>query len=833
MKPIPFAALMFSAALAGASELFYTDEYNGSVFRLDTETGVATEILDGTAIPHRTITGPNGGLAFRTRSELLVSSEGQFNGEPAVVRFHFDGTALRLLSTRAANASLNSVEGLVRGPGHTIHGANGWQQAVATFGADVWMKNNEGVWTNRGPAAANAATLPHEFPEFIAWSAIDGRMAVGYYGGRVSILGQENGSWTVERTITLPGGDSATGVAFAREGLPLEGGDGGEAAESSLLLVGTRDADHVLRYVAATGEPHGADAANRADPIYLPKGSAGIMDLGNLIVDPADGHLYVENKNQGYSDKGGNVWVISRFDEAGGVVDDAVHQLGSTFPLRYMAFRPRQQELVLEGDGPHAVGAGGLPLQADADLWLKAATEAQRQLAEYLGNSPLGEVTIAGDGSGALVLHVRDGGTVKAVKIRIGNAGELEVGTETTLDAADGIVLDGGSASVDTNGTLQAGLFFDETHGLTSILATNGGSVISAGGGNVISAGGGNVVSAGGGNVISAGGGNVISAGGGNIIAAAGGSVVSAGSGNFQARTRSTVSPQFHLGTGSLIVQSGGHLHAGEPHGVFASSGGSIDVQPGGSIHIDIGGTESGSTHDHYDLQNASTGSARLEGRLVVNVDPAFRSQITAADRFTVIRTGTPVQGTPENQLAGGRLPTADGSGTFELLQEDGGKSLTLTGYQANPPLEAWRFRHFTAAELADAAVSGDEADPNGNGLPNWAEFALDADPMDPSGAGLPRAVPGPEDAVAFRFTRRAGMTGTATAASAEDLAYRVVQSTDLENWTELSEAALASAPEVEPAADGQTETVTLVLPRDPAKPVRFLRLALERSAAD
>jgi hypothetical protein len=50
-----------------------------------------------------------------------------------------------------------------------------------------------------------------------------------------------------------------------------------------------------------------------------------------------------------------------------------------------------------------------------------------------------------------------------------------------------------------------------------------------------------------------------------------------------------------------------------------------------------------------------------------------------------------------------------------------------------------WRYRFFTLAELSDETVSGDLADPDGDGIPNLLEFALGANPRASDTALLPQ----------------------------------------------------------------------------------------------
>lgn len=92
-----------------------------------------------------------------------------------------------------------------------------------------------------------------------------------------------------------------------------------------------------------------------------------------------------------------------------------------------------------------------------------------------------------------------------------------------------------------------------------------------------------------------------------------------------------------------------------------------------------------------------------------------------------------------------------------------------------DPPGDAWRFSTFSPAQFADPDISGDLADPDGDGRANLLERALGGNPLaadvpspDPSGL-LDRALP--------RFSLQ-------YAKAAPDLTYEVYRASGLSNWT-------------------------------------------------
>jgi hypothetical protein len=140
-------------------------------------------------------------------------------------------------------------------------------------------------------------------------------------------------------------------------------------------------------------------------------------------------------------------------------------------------------------------------------------------------------------------------------------------------------------------------------------------------------------------------------------------------------------------------------------------------------------------------------------------------------------------------------------------------------------PWDDWRFNRFTAVELADDAISGEAADPDGDGLPNLLEYAFHFDPKlaDESRGFTGALEPHPStsaDHLVLTFNRRLAPT---------DLIYRVEVSSDLLMW--LSGPAVTE--EILPPVanpDGVTETarVRLLEPASVGNP-RFARLRVQR----
>jgi hypothetical protein len=155
--------------------------------------------------------------------------------------------------------------------------------------------------------------------------------------------------------------------------------------------------------------------------------------------------------------------------------------------------------------------------------------------------------------------------------------------------------------------------------------------------------------------------------------------------------------------------------------------------------------------------------------------------------------------------------PTPFATGGFDLDAVGVRHVAAVTGYAA------WRGARFTVEELADTAVSGDEADPDHDGRVNLLEYALGTEPRDPAD--------GAANTPALAFAGGTRLTlACVVAAGRADIDVRV-------EWTDVLPAAVwsaapeyVSAPLAESVAGGTRLTFTAIKTLAEA-PRQFLRL--------
>ena len=138
------------------------------------------------------------------------------------------------------------------------------------------------------------------------------------------------------------------------------------------------------------------------------------------------------------------------------------------------------------------------------------------------------------------------------------------------------------------------------------------------------------------------------------------------------------------------------------------------------------------------------------------------------------------------------------------------------------PTLAHWRAAVFSEMQLDEPAVSDDWADPDGDGLPNIAEYALGYNPHVADGGF--EVLPGPQDhrgGLVIEYSRRRGVRDVAFAVQA---AYGL----DLQDWFDGSE--YIAEEKVTGGPDDALETVRITIqpPADFAPPRLFIRLSLQ-----
>jgi endonuclease I len=132
-------------------------------------------------------------------------------------------------------------------------------------------------------------------------------------------------------------------------------------------------------------------------------------------------------------------------------------------------------------------------------------------------------------------------------------------------------------------------------------------------------------------------------------------------------------------------------------------------------------------------------------------------------------------------------------------------------------PGQAWKDTHFTDAELANPAISGDDADPDQDGLSNLLEYAFNRDPRqsESSPAVIPSAnCQGGTCQLAISYSRNR---------SATDVAVAYEWSSDLKTWTGAAAQVISAIP-----TSSETERVTVRLPASAAP--YFARIGATRT---
>ncbi len=145
-----------------------------------------------------------------------------------------------------------------------------------------------------------------------------------------------------------------------------------------------------------------------------------------------------------------------------------------------------------------------------------------------------------------------------------------------------------------------------------------------------------------------------------------------------------------------------------------------------------------------------------------------------------------------------------------------------VADYVVATPYNTWQLSHFTSAELTNPAVSGDLADPDGDGIANLMEYALNLDPKQAQVTGLPtvgQVTVSGNQYLTLTYLQRTDTTG---------ITYLPQVSGDLATWNGGTGYTVAVSDTASP--DGMTQTVVI---RDAVALTsanrRFLRLLVSR----
>ena len=216
-------------------------------------------------------------------------------------------------------------------------------------------------------------------------------------------------------------------------------------------------------------------------------------------------------------------------------------------------------------------------------------------------------------------------------------------------------------------------------------------------------------------------------------------------------------------------------------------------------------------TADGPNHHGTATGSLVI-GKAAATIELTGLSQVYDGSPKPVTAIATPEGLTVTITYDGSATaPTADGSYAILATADGPNHHGTATGTLVIEPGNAsvvWTQSHFTESEISQG-LAADEADPDGDGLVNLAEYALGTDPRHFS---PPLAAVRDENGLTLTFTRPAGLTGISYAAESSD---------GLGTWSPVT---------LEVIATGTTETVRARDPLTSGNPGRrFIRLRFER----
>ena len=274
--------------------------------------------------------------------------------------------------------------------------------------------------------------------------------------------------------------------------------------------------------------------------------------------------------------------------------------------------------------------------------------------------------------------------------------------------------------------------------------------------------------------------------------------------------------------TGNVAINGGTHAPGNSP-GIMPITG-NYSLAAAGTLQIEINGTTAGTQYDQVKILGAAN-TVTLAGKLDIIATPG----LAAGSTFTIIDNAgsAAVSGT----FAG--LPQS-----AELYEDGQWWRISYTGGTGNDVVltritptawQSWLGTNF-GTNANNAAISGDFADSDRDGIVTRLEYALGGNPNVPSSSVLARTIVA-GGRPALTFTRILANTDiTMTVQACDSLSG---------TWTDLARStaggaftALLGGVTVIETGTGATRSVEvrdLYLITDPAHPMRFLRIGVAR----